>query len=382
MGRHRFVFATLVISWIAIGNLIPRSLQAAEILLTLDSFVDSGQSVQQQQLGFVFGRALAHEGKLQRIDVVFLIDISGSTKYWAGFDVDQDGARPMFGLAKDKDDNILAAEIAAVRSMIQSFDPRTTRVGLVSFSGGASKSADSATVDAPLTADYARVERALENILSAGPWGATNMRAGLRLAGIEVVAGRSAESTKREFAQRHIVMLTDGTPMVPGEDPADSTRKAVGYAKKLGERDVRIHVYAIGRDANDDDTAPRKIAAVSKGSFTAVRDIAQLDRLLAEVQISNIETLRVRNASTGKASIRQAHGPDGTYYALIPIRDGENTVEVYTRASDGSEKTLTKTAVFGRDPLPPHAERERQRLIHIRSQDELEHGRKLEIDVE
>ena len=102
-------------------------------------------------MAFLAGRALAHYGEFQTFDIMFVIDVSDSTSAPSGADIDGDGVVgkrrgdgiPVFGLlgrmlalaSSDRGDNILAAEIAAVETMLMQLDPRTTRVGIITFSG-------------------------------------------------------------------------------------------------------------------------------------------------------------------------------------------------------------------------------------------------------
>src|SRR5262245_1369154 len=89
---------------------------------------------------FVAGRALALLGEFVRFDVMLVIDTSDSTRAASGTDVNENGVvgeDRIFGVfpTTDAGDSILAAEIAAARRVLESFDPRNTRVGVVTFSG-------------------------------------------------------------------------------------------------------------------------------------------------------------------------------------------------------------------------------------------------------
>ena len=114
---------------------------------------------------------------------MIVLDVSQSTQYPSGADVDGDGVvgeNPAEGLyapgefpegtvCTDPDDTILAAEVAAARALVRSLSAERARVGLVTFSGavnldtGLQRSRDqkNATLQVPLTSDFARVEGAL-----------------------------------------------------------------------------------------------------------------------------------------------------------------------------------------------------------------------------
>ncbi len=80
------------------------------VFLTIDSFSRSEAVTGHTPLGFVSGRALAAEGDVPEFDVLFLVDVSGSTAASAGVDVDGDGKigggfagglRGLFGGSRD-----------------------------------------------------------------------------------------------------------------------------------------------------------------------------------------------------------------------------------------------------------------------------------------
>jgi hypothetical protein len=183
---------------------------------------------------FIAGRALAHAGTLPRFDVAFVIDTSGSTQEASGADVNGDGrvakARrvaigSLFGeRITDSGDSILAAEIAAARQLLRSFDPRSTRVAVVTFAGSPpqktasllrGRSRPAAVVRQPLTTDSTRVEDALRAILDEAPAGATHMAAGLDLATTELSGGPGALSEPEPGRERIVLFFTDGRPTLP-----------------------------------------------------------------------------------------------------------------------------------------------------------------------
>ena len=77
-------------------------------------------------------------------DVMLVLDVSGSTAYPSGADVDGDGEVGAQAFAPlgatdhrntDPGDSILAAEVQASRALVDNLDPERVRVGVVSFSG-------------------------------------------------------------------------------------------------------------------------------------------------------------------------------------------------------------------------------------------------------
>jgi hypothetical protein len=97
----------------------------------------------------VRGRAFSGSGERVDFDVMVVIDISHSTRYPSGIDVDGDGevgmnpkqelvlpgAYPEDMVCSDAEDTILAAEVLAARQLLGILDSERTRVGIISFSG-------------------------------------------------------------------------------------------------------------------------------------------------------------------------------------------------------------------------------------------------------
>lgn len=393
MNVHRILAASLLLAlvWPAQAQEKP-----ARLLLTIDSLTQESAEDRPGRLGFVMGRALAHSGELALFDVVLLVDVSGSTAESSGIDVDGDGEVSRGGFLRASSasgDSILAAEVAAVRSLLATFDPRTTRVALVTFSGSGHPNADDAWVEAPLSADYGELEAALEGVLRTGAEGGTNLYAGLKLAGFEVAGGSLQRSERRRGAERHVVLLTDGLPTLPGprvrpgRASPQAEDRAIAMSRRLAKRKIRVHSFAIGAEATSRPRAAVEVARISGGTFTAVRDLADLGRLLSEVRLAAIEELAVRNLSNDRAAIAQLHNPDGAYAALVPLREGPNTVEVFARASDGSEKRVQATTVFRPGALSDRQRSDAERLLRLalareRGESRPERGQQLEIETE
>jgi hypothetical protein len=121
-------------------------------------------------------------------DVVVLVDVSGSTAYASGIDVDEDGKlgrasrrreawrsfNPRY-LSSDADDTVLAAELVATRRLVELLDPGRVRVGLISFHGRA-------RLDALLGSRPERLAAALQRLDGSFGSGMTDMADALRLA--------------------------------------------------------------------------------------------------------------------------------------------------------------------------------------------------------
>jgi hypothetical protein len=206
-----------------------------------------------------------------RFDVMLVIDVSGSTQYPSGIDVDNDGEigeqrQPLVrGLPSirnsDPDDSILAAEVAAAKSLLVGLDPLRVHVGVVGFSGeidpvtGRRRSPTQvdAFLEQALTGDFGRVAQALEALQLRGPSGGTNMEAGLKLAVRELSGATGTQSNPSPGAKRVILFLTDGVPSLPfgrGNKQDEGDTAAVLDAARLAKvAAAMVNVYGLGPNA-------------------------------------------------------------------------------------------------------------------------------------
>jgi Mg-chelatase subunit ChlD len=330
---------------------------------------------------FVAGTAIAPLGEVQPLDVIFVIDTSGSTADPSGMDVDGNGkigesrlgtAGEVLGLGStDPGDTVLAAEVAAARQFLKRLDPRRTRVGLVTFAGeeyeGGRIAPDSAITEVGLTDDYLEIERRLTRVLERGPQGGTHMAAGVDQATIELKGLRGAFSRPNPRSDKIVVFLTDGQPMIPMSGPTEAVAKAASRARRAG---IRFYTYGIGADALDRPLALMDLADTTGGSFTPVRDAARLPELMAEVDFADIEELRVRNRTTGEPAHASEIGADGSFGAMVPLKAGKNEIEVTARASDGRTATDVVVVQYAPGapppPLPPALVASRNRMLEVR----------------
>ena len=336
-------------------------------------------------MGFIAGRAMAHFGEFQPFDIVFVVDVSESTSAPSGADIDHDGVigqrrgGRFFGVfgqilqlaSTDREDSILAAEVAAVETLLNQLDPRTTRVGVVSFGGDSSPFTADAETRVPLTSSYERVRRGLAEIMDEGPNGRTNMESGVLFATNELLGVQNAYSERREGARRIMIFLTDGTPTLPYEGrPNQNARSAIHRAKEAASHGIRIDTYAIGPLAINEPIVTVEMAHVTQGVFTPVRHPEDLAAVFEQVSFADIEGLRVRNRTTKTPAAHAIQNADGSFSALVPMRTGQNTLEVYARASDGSEATRQVRVRFlgeaGVQPLDARLLAQRNRLMENR----------------
>jgi len=331
----------------------------SEITLTLDSVDRVRAPSAEPGLGYVSGRALAHQGELEVFDVVFVIDTSGSTAEASGIGEGSGWLKRLPGVSVSRTESILGAEVAAIASLLDGFDARTTRVGLVSFAGELDPRVDSAWVEAPLTSDYAAMRRALEDRLLVDPEGGTNLRAGLLRGAIELLGTRSAQSRPRSNAGRHLVVLTDGLPTLPQGNPEGG---AIRAARSLAKRGIRVHVFEIGAASRSGSRSGAQVARITHGEHHVVEDLSKLAPLLGQIEFRALRELRVANLTTGAPALELVKDADGGYGALVPVVAGANRIEVVAIASDGRERRVEREIVFSDTDLDAP---QRARLEHL-----------------
>ena len=333
---------------------------------------------------FVAGRARALRGEAHRFDVAIVLDSSRSTIEPAEADIDSDGeigvatllpVGSTFEMAcTDPGDSILAAEVAAARELMRGLDPRSTRVALVTFAGDVPgdgrwsflakpfaklfASSPAVTLE-PLSSDYSRIERALEAVASSEPEGGTNMAAGVDLATAELLSPPGGKAESRPDSHKLAFFFTDGWPTLPHDarDEAANVREVLLAAERASASGVRVHSFAIGREALAGPVATLELAQVTGGLFTPVRHPADLALVVGEVSFANLESVALRNRTTDRDAESFRLTADGTWAGFVRVAPGANQIEVHARASDGAEATralTVTTAPGGREPaLPP-----------------------------
>jgi len=311
---------------------------------------------------FVAGRAAP--AALRRYDVVFALDVSSSTREPSGADIDGDGivgapsAGPLSALRgaleADPGDSVAAAEIAAARALLARLDPRSVRVGLVSFSGFDASSAGGVWQDltgtlggarlhaetlAPLTRDYASIERALERLLERTPNGHTHIGAGLDQAVGELAGVRGARSKGDASSQKLVFLFTDGEPTLPYPGhPAANTRVVLEAAERARSAGITVHTFAVGPEALAGPIATVELAARTGGVFTPVRAPGDLALAVGMLELPRLSALELSSGAGAAPARILRMSADGIWAGFVPLEDGgEQQLRIHAIANDGSE---------------------------------------------
>ena len=310
---------------------------------------DGSRITQEQNEVLVSGKVGSPSARSPNVDLLFVIDISGSTAQYAGVDFGEPGEYPGGGFSRPQitifgggigvgppplrnlRNSILAAEVAAARRLLGQLDAQTTRVGVVTFGEGAK-------VVQPLTHDYEKVRRALNDILHDGPHGGTNMAEGIRASITELLGLGISE--KRPDAVKVQIFLTDGFPTLPigrgRRVTPEDTYLAINAARLAGRAGIKIHVFALGEEALSYPRAAVGIAEQSGGSYTPILRPADVLAVVENISVVGVDYVQILNQTTGEKASQFRLAADGHFSSALPVVEGRNQIQVFTRASDGS----------------------------------------------
>jgi hypothetical protein len=379
----RSIWPALALACIAVAALPTRHAGAeaddgpAPVTITITSPQPGEVVMNKVNMAGLRGTTQSGSGEDADFDVMLVLDVSHSTRYPSGIDVDEDGeiglnpklelvapgTYPEDMVCTDPDDTILAAEIRASRHLIRVLDPERTQVGVIVFSGlvdpqtGRRMSSDQndAIVKIPLTHDFEKVDAVLGEILEDGPYGATNFAAAIKLGVIELAGLSRSYSKPRPGARRVMLFLTDGVPTFPfgraARSEPEDIEAAISAARLAKQAGVTINAFALGQQALMSPLALREMARLTVGTFTPVRNPGDIDAFLQGVSFANMDAVLVTNLSTGEILRDVQLSPDGTFYAVVPVREGTNELEIAALASDGGEQRLRVVLQFEKSGL-------------------------------
>jgi hypothetical protein len=226
----------------------------------------------------------SHPIEILAADVVIAIDRSTSTRSPTGIDIDDNGRIGEFRHSEytDRGDSWLAAELVAVRRLIDVARLGGMRFAIVSYSGrqdfpvedSVTQRVDrrDARLEAELTDDLSSLAAAVERVANRGSDGASSFAPAMRLAVRSLDAGPGERGARR----RRVLFLSDSpTPVryAPMDSIAyDDARMAV-EARRAIASGVSFHSFGIGDAAGTEPThALAQIAGATGGSYRAVTD--------------------------------------------------------------------------------------------------------------
>jgi hypothetical protein len=299
---------------------------------------------------FVAGRAMALDDRSKRFDVALVLDTSGSTAEPTGADINGNGVigapqrgriASLFGGSTDDGDSVLAAEVVAARQILRDFDPRTTRVAVITFAGSDDirNTSPPALTRQPLTNEYARVEQSLNFILRSEPQGQTHISGAVDHTTTELLGLYGSRSEKIADSEKLVFFFTDGQPTLPFGQlaEADNTRAVRLAALRANKAGIRIHSFAIGPKALAGPIASLELADMTGGSFIPVRHPGELSAVVEALNFANLEDVILRNETTGKTAEPFRVTADGSWGGFVKMVPGSNTIQISARSTDGFE---------------------------------------------
>ena len=284
-------------------------------------------------------------------DLILILDISGSTRAPAG-------VGSVGGFRGDM--TILEAEVRAAERLLDTLDPRSTMVGVVTFSGeydamtglGTAHSVN-ATLEQPLTANYQEARASLHRILRRGPGGGTDMAAGIRLAVRELAGLAGAVSFPRPDSRKVAFLLTDGFPTLPfghvnSMDPGD-VEVAIRAASVAAKAGIAIHTFALGIEALSAPGPTMQIARMSGGTFTPLQRPGEIVDVLPTTSFADLDMVLVTNTTTGQPATDLRVNPDGRFQATVPLISGVNRIAVMVLTTDGTKGSASVDVRYGHE---------------------------------
>ena len=171
---------------------------------------------------------------------------------------------------------------------------------------------------------------------------------GIRM-GITELMGLGS-SQRRTDAVKVQFLLTDGFPSLPiggGKRAApEDTDLAINAARLAGKAGIKVHVFALGDEALSYPRAAVGIAKESGGTYTPVVRPVDVLAVLENISVVGVEFVQIVNQTIGQKASQLRLAADGFFSAAVPVAEGRNQIEVFARASDGSNSRDSITIFY------------------------------------
>lgn len=301
--------------------------------------------------GWVVARGHGGQWESALQDVIIAIDESPSAFQPTGTDLDGDGeiGRPrkldllgMLPASTDPDDAVICAELLAARALIRQLDPKTTRVGILTFS-------DKTRVLAPLGPPDAALGWLDEYEVQAYP---SRTSLSIALQGTLDAFFEFREQAVRR--QRTVLLLSDGQPTAPSQ--ALGERQALETAAKMGELGIPVQAFALGQAARANSDFYRELAESSGGKFIPLENPADVVGELANLRFSGLDDVRIESAPSGQPGRAVRVFANGSFDGYVPLAEGKNLITITGKMESGKTITATRTVFFERPSHPTPAD--------------------------
>ena len=339
------------------------ALAAEKVWVELES--PSNEVTVKSPVGLVEIRGWTGSGLRGGHDVLIAIDRSSSVWSASGADIDGDGRvghdRDELDLvldfdrkSTDPDDTILRAELAAARKLIERMDPKTTRMGLMSFGGGA-------RVHAPIGSSQVQLLAALLEIPKVPDFGGTSFDQALKLARLQF-EGQQRPADPAERRNFSVILLSDGTPTAPS--PVEHAEAfAVLSARDAAKLGVRIYAFAIGPEAVGNRRVYEEMTNVTGGELVLVDKPGEVIDFVPHLSLTSIARVEIDNLSSSEKARAIRLFPDGTFDGYAPLREGWNQIRITSVGADGYERVVDRRVFFEKTPDPDLAQQAKAREL-------------------
>jgi hypothetical protein len=351
----RLVHALLLVCALAARSSLAQSPSASDEQVWIDLRAPADGTVQTLPLAMIEVAGSTGAGRLHFHDVAIVIDLSASTRLRSGVDVNENGvvgkaspeiredywgaASPEL-LCDDPGDTIAAAEIAAVRRLLKLLNAERTRVALIAFG-------DRAETVAKLDATRPQVNAALDELDKRHGWyGGTNYAAALDAAREALL---SAPDDGKAGRKRSILFLSDGYPTLPPPEP-NPGRAAIAAARAAGQKEVRIHSFALGPEAVRGRDVLDLMSRLSDGSLTEIDRPGEVLFHLPAVELSEVAEVKLENETARQSGRAIRLLADGSFDGFVPLVAGRNLLRVTAVGIGGGVQKLDRTVFY--EPAP------------------------------
>ncbi len=254
------------------------------------------------------------------IDVIFLIDASGSTESLV------QGNQTVFDI-----------ELKAVKKFLKKFNHKVTRVGVVRF-------ATEAVTMKSLTSDLDSVGEIIDEMKAEGPeplgqsQSGTNFYNAVSKALNEfenspfTIQSSDADVSVTLEPQKLVVMVSDGIPTLP-EKPGISQQvedldAALNAAIEAKDQGVIVYTYAVGLDEEDKRmSALPAISDITEGKYFEVTNMKNLEFVMPEQSLVGMGTLYIKNL-TNNSTVEVTPNSEGLFSSTIPVSYGPQTIKI------------------------------------------------------
>ena len=103
-----------------------------------------------------------------------------------------------------------------------------------------------------------------------------------------------------------------------------------------GKAGIKVHVFALGREALSYPRAAIGIAKESGGTYTPVVRPADALAVLENISVVGVDYVQVVNQTIGQKATQFRLAADGFFSSAVPVTEGKNQIDVLARASDGA----------------------------------------------